>query len=407
MKKHVTEIVFSVIALLAIVWVIWQPVRVPVIIENVPEPVLKYGIPLDSFNVVTGFVFPNQNLSDLLLRFGISMAAIDVIAKKSPLVFDVRKIKAGNRYSLFITRDSLQLPEYFVYEVNPIDFVIFGLTDSLKISTGKKAVVTKTKCVSGVIRSSLWNTIKDNNLDPMLAIKLSDIYAWTIDFFDLKKGDRFRAIFDEQYVDSVFIGISLIHAAEFEHIGQDILAVRYLQDDRFDYFDDKGENLRRAFLKAPLEFPRISSRFSSSRFHPILKIRRPHHGVDYSAPKGTPVLSIGEGTVIERGFQGGGGNTVKVKHNSVYTTVYMHLSGYGPGITPGIRVQQGQVLGYVGSTGLSTGPHLDFRVFMNGSPIDPLKMEAPPVEPVKESDKPAFFTLRDSVKTQLLKITWN
>ena len=197
-----------------------------------------------------------------------------------------------------------------------------------------------------------------------------------------------------------------IYAAEFEHMGKSYYAFRFSQDEGFDYFDDRGENLRKAFLKAPLSFSRISSRFSGSRLHPVLKIRRPHFGVDYAAPKGTPVMTIGDGTVVERGYKGGGGNTVKIKHNTVYTTLYLHLSGFAKGITPGARVRQGDVIGYVGSTGLSTGPHLDFRVYKNGSPVDPLKLDVPPGEPVKAAFKTDFTTIKDSLTTLLYKINW-
>jgi murein DD-endopeptidase MepM/ murein hydrolase activator NlpD len=247
----------------------------------------------------------------------------------------------------------------------------------------------------------------DNSLDPMLALELSDIFAWTIDFFAVQQGDRFRVIYDELYVDSVSIGIGEIYAVQFDHYGEENYAFLFDQDGRLDYFDENGKSLRKAFLKAPLQFSRISSRFSNSRMHPVLRIRRPHHGVDYAAPKGTPVMSIGDGTVVARGYQkSGGGNYLKVKHNSVYTTTYMHLSGFAKGITTGTRVKQGQVIGYVGATGLATGPHLDFRVAKNGSYVDPLKVKAPPVEPVKEENMERYVVLKDSMLTELQKIEW-
>jgi murein DD-endopeptidase MepM/ murein hydrolase activator NlpD len=242
----------------------------------------------------------------------------------------------------------------------------------------------------------------------MLALRLSDIFAWSIDFYAIQKGDRFRVIYDEMFVDSASIGVGNIYAVQFDHMGTENYAFRFFQDDRFDYFDEEGQSLRKAFLKSPLEFARISSRFSHSRMHPVLRIRRPHHGVDYAAPKGTPVRAIGDGTVIARAYQaGGGGNYVKIKHNSVYTTTYMHLSGFAKGIVQGARVQQGQVIGFVGSTGLSTGPHLDFRVHKNGTPVDPLKVEAPPVEPVNESRMPEYVTMKDSLLAELQKIRWD
>jgi murein DD-endopeptidase MepM/ murein hydrolase activator NlpD len=374
----------------------------------VAEPVLKYGLPADSFIIKTGNVKKNQHLSTILNNFGVSMATIDRIARQSKPVFDVRKIRSGNHYSVFQTPDSLGEARFFVYENSPTDYYVFELFDSLRIYRGQKEIQTELRTAQGVIESSLWNTMKNNNLDPILALRLSDIFAWTIDFFGIQKGDRFRIIYDEQFVDSTSIGIGEIYAVQFDHYGEENYAFRFFQDDRFDYFDEEGVSLRKAFLKAPLNYDyRISSRFSHSRMHPVLRIRRPHHGVDYAAPRGTPVISIGDGTVIARAYQaGGGGNYIKVKHNSVYTTTYMHLSGFASGIATGSRVKQGQVIGYVGATGLATGPHLDFRVHKNGSPVDPLKVEAPPVEPVSEENLPRYNQLKDSLMNELQKITW-
>jgi murein DD-endopeptidase MepM/ murein hydrolase activator NlpD len=371
------------------------------------EPELKYGLPVDSFSVVEGTVKSNEYLGQILNKNGVDMGAIDVIARKSQPVFDVRKIKSGNNYTFFLTPDSLRQVKYFVYENSATEYFVYELFDSLRVYRGEKEIEVKRRTAQGKIESSLWNTMTDNQLDPMLALELSDIYAWTIDFFGIQKGDRFRVVYEELFVDSVSIGLGEIYAVQFDHYGKEHFAFRFFQDDRFDYYDETGVSLRRAFRKAPLDFFRISSRFSHGRMHPVLRIRRPHHGVDYAAPKGTPVMSIGDGTVIARAFQaGGGGNYVKIKHNSVYTTSYMHLSGFAQGITPGARVKQGQVIGFVGSTGLSTGPHLDFRVFKNGSPIDPLKMEAPPTKPVKEENMAQYVILKDSLMNELLQIEW-
>lgn len=373
-----------------------------------PPPVLKYGLPVDSFLIADGTVRPNQHLSHILSDYGVGMGTIDQIARQSQEVFDVRKIRRGNRYSIFQTPDSIARARYFIYENSATDYFVFELFDSLKVYRGEKEIETRLRTGHGEIQSSLWNTMKNNGLDPMLALRLSDIFAWSIDFYAIQKGDRFRVIYDELFVDSTSIGIGNIYAVQFDHMRAENYAFRFFQDDRFDYFDDEGQSLRKAFLKSPLEFARISSRFSHSRMHPVLRIRRPHHGVDYAAPKGTPVRTIGDGTVITRAYQArGGGNYLKIKHNSVYTTTYMHLSGFAKGIVQGARVQQGQVIGFVGSTGLSTGPHLDFRVHKNGSPVDPLKVEAPPVEPVNENRMPEYMVLKDSLLSELQKIRWD
>jgi len=376
-------------------------------IVPIKEPVLIYGLPVDSFNIEFGKVKNNQYLSQILNDRGVSMVTIDKIARKSKSVFDVRKIKSGENYAIFSSRDSLPEAKYFIYENSAVDFTVFELTDTLGIYQGQKNVETILRTAQGEVETSLWNTMIDNNLDPMLALELSDIFAWTIDFFAIQQGDRFRVIYDELFVDSVSIGIGDIYAVQFDHYGEPNYAFLFDQDERLDYFDDKGQSLRKAFLKAPLQFSRISSRFSNSRMHPVLRIRRPHHGVDYAAASGTPVMSIGDGTVIARAYQkNGGGNYIKIKHNSVYTTTYMHLRGFAKGITTGARVKQGQVIGYVGATGLATGPHLDFRVAKNGSYVDPLKVKAPPVEPVKEENMERYTVLKDSMLNELQKIKW-
>ena len=368
------------------------------VITEPPAPKLIYGFPADSFIVETGTVKNNQYLSQILNERGVGMGDIDRIARKSKPVFDVRKIQSGKNYTFLLSKDSIPQARYFIYENSAVEYFVYELFDSLKIYRSEKEVQTKLRTAHGIVKSSLWNTMKDNNLDPMLALELSDIYAWTIDFFGIQKGDRFRVIYDERFVDTVSIGIGEIYAAQFDHGGEPNYAFLFDQDERFDFFDEKGTSLRKAFLKAPLKFSRISSRFSHSRLHPVLRIRRPHHGIDYAAAKGTPVMSIGDGTVIAKAYQrGGGGNYIKVKHNSVYTTTYMHLSGFGKGIAVGSRVKQGQIIGFVGSTGLATGPHLDFRVHKNGSPVDPLKVKAPPVEPVKEENITRYTILKDSM----------
>jgi murein DD-endopeptidase MepM/ murein hydrolase activator NlpD len=414
MKKYWVEGIFIIAAITLVSWIFIRkgktdiPKTQPVQEVSIPEPVLKFGFPVDSFYIEEGKIKRNQNLSDILLPYGISYQTIAEIAQKSKPVFDVRKIKQDNNYYFFCTPDSSREARYFVYEADPIEYVVYQLTDSLHIYKGEKPVTRKIKTASGVISSSLWNTMKDNDLNPVLAIELSEIYAWTIDFFGIQKGDRFRVIYEENFVDSIPVGINAIYACQFEHRNENFYAFRFEQDNTLSFYDDQGKSLKKAFLKAPLKFSRISSHFSRSRLHPVLKIRRPHLGIDYAAPTGTPVHSIGDGVVTRKGYQArGGGNFVYIKHNSVYTTCYMHLNNFAKGIAPGVRVRQGQVIGYVGKTGLATGPHLDFRVFHNGSAMDPLQVKAPPVEPVKEALMPQYTHLKDSLMLRLQEIPFN
>jgi murein DD-endopeptidase MepM/ murein hydrolase activator NlpD len=366
------------------------------------EEVTKlYGIPVDSFDVEFDKVRRGQMLLSILYNYRLPEGALSELIANPPIEFDLRKIRAGNKYAIFLKKDSLGTVKYFVYEHTPTDFVRITFADSSAyVEVARKKVVQEMKYATGTIATSLWNTILDNGINPMLALELSDIYAWTVDFFGLQPADSFAVVYDEQYVDSVCVGLGKIYAAYFRHAGKAFYAIPFIQDSIESYFDLDGNSLRRAFLKAPLRFSRISSRYSHSRLHPILKIRRPHHGIDYSAPAGTPVEAIGDGKLIEASRGSGSGNIIKIRHNSTYTTCYMHLSRFAPGIASGKYVKQGDVIGYVGSTGLSTGPHLDFRFYKNGAPIDPLKVEAPPVEPVHEQNRVAF----DSVKTATLNI---
>ncbi len=353
-----------------------------------PEPTdsmqvkTRYGIPLDRFSV-TDTVFPNGAVfGSIMLQWGASDTLVNAWVVKSEGVLDLRKIKAGNKCTLFREKTEGNSLRYFIYHNDPVNYVIFASDTVVAVSTGALPVDTIVHQYAGTITSSLWNTMTADGKNPELILSLSDIFAWVIDFYGIQKGDMFRVMYDELMVEGKSTGIGTIHAAWFRNDGTDFYGFRYLQEGKMQYFDDKGTSLRREFLKAPLEFRRISSHFSHSRLHPILRRYRPHHGVDYSAAPGTPVRTIGDGTVIDARYAGGAGKMVKVRHNSVYTTVYMHLRGFAPGIRNGSRVKQGDVIGYVGSTGLSTGPHLDFRVYKNGTPINPLKLESPPAKPV-------------------------
>ncbi|MBK3519456.1 peptidoglycan DD-metalloendopeptidase family protein [Carboxylicivirga marina] len=369
---------------------------------EIPEPELLYGLPVDSFQIEESNVRRNQFLADIFLKADVDYPTINTIVEKSKPVFDVRKIKVGNRYTLFYSNDTLRQLNHFVYAIDNTDYMVVSLTDSVHVYRDIKETRNISKMATGVINSSLWNAMKENNVNPILANELSEIFAWTVDFFGIEKGDNFKVFYEELYVDSVSIGIGQIHSALFHHRGRNYYAFKYAEDSVEHYFDEQGQSLRKAFLKAPLKFSRVSSRFSHSRLHPVLKIRRPHHGVDYAAATGTPVYALGDGRVIARAYQKrGGGNYIKIKHNSVYRTVYMHLHGFAKGISKGTHVKQGQLIGYVGSTGLSTGPHLDFRVYKNGKPVDPLKIDAPPVNPVKEENMEAFSAFIRPLKNQL------
>jgi murein DD-endopeptidase MepM/ murein hydrolase activator NlpD len=392
--KQVYKLTFLIISLsilvLVVIWYIYKPTvqltKNLAIDKNTSiKTVYEYGIPIDSFTVVRGRIRTNQTLGELLTNLNVKA---DIIGKL-PIItkdkFDLRQVIAGNTYKAYITQDSAAKLVYLVYDKSPFDFVVFDFRDSLTILNEQKQVTLIRKLSQATISTSLWETIYQLNLNPGLANEMSDIFAWTVDFFGLQKGDKFKVLYDERYVGNTSVDIGTIYAAWFEHKGERFYAYRFAQDSsNASYWDENGNSLRKSFLKAPLHFSRISSRYSGNRFHPILKIYRPHTGVDYAAPAGTPIMAIGDGFISEKGYNGAAGNYIKIRHNSVYSTGYNHLSRFGTGIATGVHVKQGQIIGYVGQTGYATGPHLDMRFWMNGQPIDPLKVKAPPVEPIKK-----------------------
>lgn len=368
----------------------------------VKQPELLYGLPIDSFIIEEAKVGRNEFLSTILLREGVSFATIHSIAEMSKETFDVRGIRRGHNYTLFYSPDTLRELKHFVYNIDNASYLRCSLTDSITVSVEKHAIRLVRREAGATITSSLWNATRDKGLPASLSLELSDIFAWTVDFFGIEEGDNFKVIYTEKYAGDTPIGIDRIEAALFTHHGKPFYAFFFEEDSTSSYFDLEGNSLRKVFLKAPLKFSRISSRFTHSRLHPVLKIRRPHHGVDYAAPTGTPVYAIGDGRVIARGWdKKGGGNYVKIRHNSVYTTVYMHLNKFAKGLKNGDMVKQGQQIGTVGRTGLATGPHLDFRVYKNNKPIDPLKIEAPSVEPVSNDNIQEFINYSDSLKNRL------
>lgn len=367
----------------------------------------EYDITIDSFNIVQNIIRRNYNLARLLSEAGLESTKVNRATYRSAEVFDIRKMKAGNHYRLYYTKDSSNTLKYFVYKHSPTEYLKISLGDNPNALMGEKEITNVRKTCSGKVSSSLWETMIENNIDPMMAIRLSEIYAWTVDFFGLEEGDEFKVVYDEQFVDSIPIGVGEIYAASFVHRGEEMLAFGYEQDSTKSFFDANGKSLRREFLKAPLRFSRISSGYSNSRFHPILKIRRPHRGVDYAAPTGTPIYSIGDGTVYKKGYTKGAGYYIKIRHNSVYLTGYNHLSRYPRGIKVGQRVKQGDIIGYVGSTGYSTGPHLDFRMWKNGQAIDPLKVKAPPVKPIAEQEIESYQLAIKNLQQELESIQLN
>ncbi|MDD3108897.1 MAG: peptidoglycan DD-metalloendopeptidase family protein [Alistipes sp.] len=381
-----------------------EPLSSEILLESSPEPIQKlYGIPCDSSTVTTLKIESGETMGSILDQYGIGPGRVEWIARIAEPVFSVRNLKAGHSYTTFQSLDTSARLNYLVYEISNTNYVVFDLrSDSAQVYKETKNITIRREMRSATINSSLWQCMIDNGMSPSLAMDLSDIYAWSIDFFGIQKGDNFTVIYDRQFVDTVEIGHGMIWGARFQQGDKTYYAIPYIQDGKISYWDEKGNSLRKNLLKAPLKYSRISSRFSGSRLHPILRIRRPHYGVDYAAPSGTPVVAVGDGVVIFKGYSGGGGNTLKIKHNSgSLISGYLHLKGYGPKISNGCRVRQGQLIGYVGTTGLATGPHLDFRLWRNGTPIDPLKVPTEPAEPIHKANQTEFASLRDRIMGEL------
>lgn len=364
-------------------------------------PKLLYGINVDSLTVSEMVIKKNQTLADLLLPSNVSYDVIHKVAAKSKDVFDIRKFRTGHKYTLLSSKDSLRTAAYLIYKRNPVDYVVYQLTDSIAVWKGQKEVTVQEKSITGVINSSLYQTMVDNGATPLLANTLSDVYAWQIDFFHIQKGDKFKVVFEEKYADGEFVGVGKVKAGYFHHAGEDYYAFLYNSGGVEEYFDEKGNSLRKAFLKAPLKYSRISSRFNRRRFHPVLKRVKAHLGTDYAAPKGTPIYAVGDGVVIAKGYTRGNGNYVKIRHNATYTTQYLHMSKFAKGIKQGMAVKQGEEIGYVGSTGLATGPHLCFRFWKNGKQEDWLREKMPASAPIADSLRNEYQVWMQDIKMNL------
>lgn len=363
---------------------------------------LEFGIYTDSFLVIKQDIKRNEFLANILSSFNIDYSTIALLAKKSKEIFDVRKMAAGKPYTILATKDSMRTAQYFIYQPNPIDYIIYDLRDTIRIIKGKKEVEVHQKAIGGKINSSLYVTLQESNAATELALKMADIFAWSIDFYRIQKGDWFKVIYEEEFVDGESVGIGKVLGVQFNHFNEDFYAFHFEKDTISNYFDQDANSMRKAFLKSPLKFSRLSSRFTMRRFHPVQKRWKAHLGTDYAAPSGSPIMSTGDGIVIEASYTRGNGNYVKVKHNSVYTTQYLHMSKRNTRV--GQRVRQGDVIGYVGSTGLATGPHVCYRFWKNGKQVDHLRQKFPPAKPLEADYKAEFDILKGELQQKLKRV---
>jgi murein DD-endopeptidase MepM/ murein hydrolase activator NlpD len=378
-------------------------------IEEAPAEIAKkFGIPTESFEIACKKIGKKELLSTILLRNHIPYPTIDKIVKKSDGVFDVRHIIPGKRYSIFTDKnDPSKKAKYFVYERDEINYVVVNLDDTVEVYAGKNDVEIRKKSVAGIINASLYMTLKEQGVTPLLTYELADLFAWQIDFHRIQKGDRFKVIYEEKYVNGKAVGIGKIDAAQFNHFDDDYYAFYFEQEGIGEYFDDEAGSLRKAFLKAPVKYSRISSKYSPRRFHPVQKRMKAHLGTDYAAPTGTPIMAVGDGVVKEAMRKKYNGKYVKIKHNGTYTTQYLHMSKIAKGMKPGRKVRQGEIIGYVGSTGLATGPHVCFRFWKNGRQVDHLRQKFPPSKPVEQKYMVEYSDLQEKMILLLDDISYD
>lgn len=373
----------------------------PVLLEpvQVKAPSFLYGMVVDNYTVIEDKIKRNEVLGDILMEYNVPANIIHQVSKLSRNIFDVRKIATNKKYTLICNQDSLKTAKAFVYEPNPTEYIVFRFEDTLWVDVCQRDVVIVEKSIAGEIRTNLSETIEELGISHDLTNRFVDVFGWQVDFQRLQKGDKFKLIYEEAQVEGVSVGIKQINGIYFEHFGSPYYAFPFDQGEGTDYFDEEGKSLRKALLKYPIEFTRISSRYTMSRFHPVQKRWKAHLGTDFAAPKGTPIRAVGDGLVQEAHYKSNNGNFVKIRHNGTYTTQYLHMSRIADGVRAGTRVRQGQTIGYVGSTGLATGPHLCYRFWRNGVQVDALKVELPPSQPVKKE----FLESFESVKTDLTK----
>ena len=373
-------------------------------IEVVKEKIIKeFGFTLNNFNVKKDTIESGDSFGLILEKNNLFYPKIYNIVQETKKVFDIRKINVGRPYTILSSKDSLNKPLVFIYQPNAVDYLVVSLGDSLWAQKKQKEIKLKEFEAMGSIKSSLAETMQELNLSPLLTNELSEIYAWNIDFFRLEKGDNFKIQYTSRYVDdSIYIGLNRIHNAFFEHRGKPFYAIEFETDSirgMFEYFDDKGKNLRRAFLLSPVQFSRISSRYNLRRKIAYYGRVRPHYGTDFAAPVGTPIRSTADWRVVKSGYTKGNGYYVTVSHNATYSTQYLHMKKRG--LKVGTFVKQGDKIGEVGMTGFTSGPHVCYRFWKNGRQVDPLKQKLPEAKPISDSLKRKYLTYMAPIKDKL------
>ena len=377
------------------------------------KPNVEFGFNLNDFNIERDTIKFGDSFGEILASRKVSYTKIYKIAEKIKDSFDVRWLTVGKAYTILYSKDSLNTPKYFIYQPNLLNYVVvdFANHDSIIAYNKTKPFKIVNRQTSGVISNSLSETMDQNGLPWELINKLSDIYAWTIDFTRIKKGDKFKIVYNERYIeDSILVGIKSIDAAYFEHEDQNLYAFNFLVDsskNATEFFDENGKSLQRTFLKSPLRFSNISSRYNLKRRIAYYGNKvRPHRGTDFAAPTGTPIMATASGKVVKSSYTRGNGYYIKIKHNNTYSTQYLHMQKRGR-VKQGSYVKQGDIIGKIGMTGNTSGPHVCYRFWKNGKQVDPFKQKLPPGKPIPKNLNFKFTDYLNPLKTRLDNINYD
>jgi murein DD-endopeptidase MepM/ murein hydrolase activator NlpD len=363
-----------------------------------------FGFTLSDYNVVNDTIKSGDTFGSIIQKQNIGNKKVFDIVAQVKDTFDVRTIRINKPYTLLRSKSKTNKLNVFIYQPDALHYYVVDLRDSIAVAHKKtKPLTLKRRTIGGLLKGSLSETLETAKVEGALASRISKIFAWSVDFFKLKKGDRFGLTFTERYInDSIYDGVDSLEAAFFEYKGKIIYAFPFEQNQgsgKIEYYDEEGKTLKNFFLKTPIKFSRITSHFTSNRFHPVQQIWKAHKGTDYAAPYGTAISTTAGGTVEQTGYTAGNGNFVKVKHNSTYSTQYLHMSRIL--VRRGQHVNQGQTIGLVGSTGLATGPHVCYRFWKNGVQVDALRLKLPNGEPMSGKSKERFLKQIEPLKFEL------
>ncbi|NOT36214.1 MAG: peptidoglycan DD-metalloendopeptidase family protein [Saprospiraceae bacterium] len=369
-------------------------------VENCAPSTHLYGFDTELFSFQTQKIKQNQLFPQILSGIGLNSSKVSKVMQNIDGYINMKNIRAGNDYTLVYSNECTH-PDYLLYELDPSKILICDLNGNSCPQLIQKTTEVKRESAFGTIKSSLWKALEESGVSGIIIDQMEDALATSVDFLHIQEGSSFRLIFDRIWIDGEPSSNGTLLAAYFNTGNNEHHAIRFENNGKFDYYDLNGRPLRRCFLQAPLRFSRISSGFSQRRFHPVLKYSKPHFGTDYAAPIGTPIMSVGNGIVTAASYTGGNGKFVKIRHDQTYETQYLHMSRFANGIKPGTSVSQGQVIGYVGMSGLATGPHVCFRFWKNGVQVDHRKLKFPSGDPLPKELLQNYLKYKDTIITTL------